>query len=103
MQKSAVFEFERAVREFAEWRAVPEAERSPAPGWCWGPAIAIFKEPETMSTQGCAQLGLPPSSTYVEGAGVLMNALSDQTSLSWPDEFPRKLHGSDHVDEKATP
>jgi len=92
MQQSAVFEFERAVREFAEWRAVPETERSPAPGWWWGPAIAIFRKPETMPTKWCTELELPPSSTYAAGAAVLMDALSDQTSLPWPDEFPRKIH-----------
>jgi hypothetical protein len=30
MHQAAIFEFERAAREFARWRAVPEAERSPA-------------------------------------------------------------------------
>jgi hypothetical protein len=29
-------------------------------------------------------------STYAAGAAVLMATLADQTSLPWPDEFPRK-------------
>ena len=31
-------------------------------------------------------------STYAAGAAVLMGTLADQTSLPWPDEFPRKLN-----------
>jgi hypothetical protein len=30
-------------------------------------------------------------STYAAGAAVLMATLADQTSLPWPDEFPRKI------------
>ena len=26
-----------------------------------------------------------------------MDALSDQTSLPWPDEFPRKRHGNEET------
>ena len=100
MQRSAVLEFERAVCEFGKWRAVPEAERSPAPAWWWGSAIAIFQEPEAMPTEWCTKLKLPPSSTFAAGAAVLINALSDQTSLPWPDEFPRKLHGNDDTTQK---
>jgi hypothetical protein len=33
--------------------------------------------------------GLPLSSTYAAGAAVLMATLADQTTLTWPDEFPR--------------
>jgi hypothetical protein len=100
MQRSALFEFERAVCEFAKWRAVPEADRSPAPGWWWGPAMAVFKEPETMPTEWCTRLELAPSCTYAAGAAVLMNTLSSQTSLSWPDEFPGKRHRNDDTTQK---
>ncbi|HMH97552.1 MAG TPA: hypothetical protein VK577_13355 [Bradyrhizobium sp.] len=31
MHTAARLQFERAAREFAQWRAVPEDERSPAP------------------------------------------------------------------------
>ena len=37
------------------------------------------------------RLELPQSSTYAAGAAVLIATLSDQTSLPWPDEFPRKI------------
>jgi hypothetical protein len=30
-------------------------------------------------------------STYAAGAAVLIATLADQTSLPWPDEFPRKI------------
>ena len=100
MQRPAVLEFERAVCEFGKWRAVPEAERSPAPAWWWGSAIAIFQEPEAMPTEWCTKLELPRSSTFAAAAAVLMNALSDQTSLPRPDEFPRKLHGNDDTAQK---
>jgi hypothetical protein len=34
MHQGENFQFERAVREFSQWRAIPEDERSPAPAWC---------------------------------------------------------------------
>jgi hypothetical protein len=39
----------------------------------------------------CYRLQLPVGSTYAAGAAVLMATLADQTSLPWPDEFPRKI------------
>jgi hypothetical protein len=39
MHSAAKFQFERVVREFAEWRAV-----SPAPAWWWQPAFAQQEE-----------------------------------------------------------
>jgi hypothetical protein len=37
------------------------------------------------------RLKLPLSSTYADGAAVFLIAtLADETSLPWPDEFPRK-------------
>jgi hypothetical protein len=39
MHQALKFQFERLVREFAQWRAVPENERSPAPAWWWQPAF----------------------------------------------------------------
>jgi hypothetical protein len=102
MHQAAIFEFERAAREFARWRAAPEAERSLAPGWWWGPAFTVRTEQEEMPAQWCARLELAPFSTYAAGAAVLMNALSDQTSLPWPDEFPRKIGRDDEIAEKQT-
>jgi len=44
MQEAARLEFERAAREFARWRSVPDKERSPAPAWWWGTAMRIRSE-----------------------------------------------------------
>jgi hypothetical protein len=90
MHPAAEPQFSRAVREYARWRAVPEAERSPAPAWWWQPAFEVREQQELMSPIWCNHLELPTGSTYAAGAAVLMAALADQTSLPWPDEFPRK-------------
>ncbi len=43
----------------------------------------------------CDSFELPPGSSYSAGAEVLMQALAEQTSLPWPDEFPKKLRQPD--------
>ena len=95
MHQATTIQFERIAREFALWRTVPADERSPAPAWWWGPAMDILDEAETMSAELCASFELPPGSSYGGGAEVLMKALAEQTSLAWPDEFPRKLRQPD--------
>jgi hypothetical protein len=95
MHSAAKFQFERAVREFSQWRAVPEAERSPAPAWWWQPAFEVATHQEQMPRIWCHRLELPLSSTYAAGAAVLMATLADQTTLTWPDEFPRKIEKAD--------
>jgi hypothetical protein len=91
MAHTTKLDFERAVREFARWRAVPEAERSPAPAWWWQPAFEMRDLHEVMEPSWCQRLELPLSSTCAAGAAVLMGTLADQTTLPWPDEFPRKI------------
>lgn len=92
MYQAAKLQFERAVREFSRWRAVPEEDRSPAPAWWWQPAIDVVgQNAEEMTALLCHRLELPVGSTYAAGAKVLMATLADQTSLPWPDEFPRKI------------
>ena len=95
MHQATKMQFERIANEFALWRAVPEDERSPAPAWWWGPAMEALDESEAMSAELCAGFELPPGSAYGGGAEVLMKALAEQTSLSWPDEFPKKLRQPD--------
>jgi hypothetical protein len=90
MHPAAKFQFERVAREFSRWHAVPEEERSPAPAWWWHPAFEVARQQEEMPPLWCGRLELPLSSTYAAGAAVLMATLADQTSLPWPDEFPRK-------------
>jgi hypothetical protein len=95
MHQAAKFQFERVAREFAQWRAVPAADRSPAPAWWWQPAFELRGRLELMSPIGCHHLELPIGSSFAAGAAVLMSALADQTSLPWPEEFPRKLERAD--------
>jgi hypothetical protein len=95
MHQSAHVQFERAVDEFARWRAVPDDSRSPAPAWWWGPAIELLGAQQSMPADWCAILQLPDHATYAAGAEIFRNALADQTSLPWPGEFPRKAWHSD--------
>jgi hypothetical protein len=98
MHQAARLQFERAAREFAQWRAVPESERSPAPSWWWQPAFQVADQQEQMSPQWCQRLELPLSSSYAAGAAVLMGTLAEQTALPWPDEFPRKIDRGEKLD-----
>jgi hypothetical protein len=91
--------FERAAREFAQWRTVPEDERSPAPAWWWQPAFEVRDLQELMPPLWCHRLELPLSSTYANGAAVLIATLADQTSLSWSDEFPCKIERKTNSEE----
>jgi hypothetical protein len=96
---TAKFHFERVVGEFAQWRAVPEAHRSPAPAWWWQPAFEVRAQPDEMSPIWCHHLELPIGSTFSAGAAVLLAALAEQTSLPWPDEFPRKIERAHKSEE----
>jgi hypothetical protein len=90
MHQAANVQFERAVREYARWRAVPEDTRSPAPAWWWGSAFEVLGAPQPMPAEWCASLELPDDATYAAGAAIFLNALAGQTSLPWPGEFPSK-------------
>jgi hypothetical protein len=91
MHPSAIVQFERTTREFALWRAIAEEDRSAAPAWWWQPAIDVIARQEEMPSLVCHRLGLQLGSSYAAGAEVLMGTLAGQTSLPWPDEFPRKI------------
>ena len=95
MHQGANLQFERAVREFARWRAVPGTERSPAPAWWWGPAFEIRGVQLPMPPDWCARLELPVGSTFADGAQVLLGSLAGQTSLPWPGGFPGHAPHSD--------
>jgi hypothetical protein len=90
MAQLANLQFERAVREFIRWRAVPEKERSPAPAWWWGPAFELRHARQPMPAEWCSSLGLPDGSPLADGADVFLKSLADQTSLPWPDDFPQR-------------
>jgi hypothetical protein len=100
MHPAAIFQLERVVCEFAQWRAVPEAQRSPAPAWWWQPAFEAREQAEEMPPICCHHLELPVGSSYAAGAAALLTTLADQTSLPWPDEFPRRIKSSATPDEK---
>src|ERR1700722_4740026 len=64
MHQAAKFQFERTAHEFAQWRAVPEDERSPAPAWWLQPAFEVVTQHEEMGALLCYRLQLPVGSTY---------------------------------------
>jgi hypothetical protein len=94
MHQAANVQFERAVDEFVQWRAVSEDERSPAPAWWWGPAFEVLGVPQPMPAAWCASLELVDGATYADGAEIFLECLADQTSLTWPNDFPRKARYS---------
>jgi hypothetical protein len=97
MHQATTLQFEKIASEFALWRKVAEDQRSPAPAWWWGPAMDTRDAAEPMSPHLCHSFELPPGSCYSRGADVLMHALAAQTSLPWPDEFPKKLRPPDRA------
>jgi hypothetical protein len=88
MHPAANLQFQRLVREFASWRAVPEQDRSPAPAWWWGPALEVIGVRQPMPADWCARLELSDGSTLADGAEVFLKCLAEQTSLPWPGNFP---------------
>ena len=95
MNRTANVQFERAVDEFVRWRAVPEDERSPAPAWWWSPAFEVQGVQQSMPADWCASLELADGATYADGARIFLKCLADQTSLTWPGDFPRKAKHPD--------
>jgi hypothetical protein len=95
MHHAANVQFERVVREFAQWRAVPAPVRSPAPAWWWGPAFDVLGVQQPMPAAWCARLELAEGSTFAAGADVFLKSLADQTSLPWPGGFPGHAKHSD--------
>jgi hypothetical protein len=95
MHPAANVQFERAVREFAEWRAVPKEERSEAPAWWWGPAFELRGAQQQMPADWCASLELPEGASYADGAAVFLKSLADRTALPWHGDFPRQAKHSD--------
>jgi hypothetical protein len=97
MNRAASLQFERAVNEFARWRAVREDERSPAPAWWWGPAFEVRGVPQPMPAEWCSILELADGASYAAGAEVFLDSLAGQTSLPWPDSFPRQARHGDQA------
>jgi len=95
MHPAAGLQFERVADEYAKWRAIPEAERPPAPAWWWGPAIELLSFATAMPRTSCLRLRLPDGAPYAEGAGLLLRSLAGQTHVSWPYDFSRKVDSAD--------
>jgi len=91
MLEALKIQFGRAVKEYAEWRAVPDHERSDAPAWWWGTAMDALGQQAAMPPEWCSILGVRAGTSFAEGALVLMAPIVRQTHSPWPSEFPRKF------------
>jgi hypothetical protein len=103
MHQAQRLEFERVMDEFARWQAVPEDERSAAPAWWWGPAIAVFDDHEPMSGNWCGELGLTEGASFAEGARTILALFVEQTSLTGAQDFPSKSEGDDQAIRELQP
>jgi hypothetical protein len=90
MPQAARLSFERVVHEYASWRAVPDEERSTAPAWWWGAAIAVITEREIMPASWCELMQLPTSTSFAQAAAALMHLIVKQTLATRPGDFPHK-------------
>ncbi|MEK9279642.1 MULTISPECIES: hypothetical protein [unclassified Bradyrhizobium] len=95
MHRAVRLEFERVMDEFARWQSVPENERSAAPAWWWGPAMAVFDDHEPMSSTWCSELGLSEGASFADGARRLLALFATQTSLPPAHDFPSKAESGD--------
>jgi hypothetical protein len=96
MHQAARLEFERVMDEFVRWHVVPAHERSPAPAWWWGPAMALVDDQGALSEAWCRALNLSEGASFAEGARTILALFVEQTSLTGPQDFPSKAEGSDH-------
>ncbi|GLR86889.1 hypothetical protein [Bradyrhizobium iriomotense] len=103
MHQAERLEFERVMDEFARWHAVPEDQRSAAPAWWWGPAMAVFDDNEPMGSTWCRELGLAEGTSFAEGARTILALFVEQTSLTGPQEFPSKSEGDDQAIRELHP
>ena len=52
--------------------------------------MAVCDTHEPMRHKWCCELGLGDGSSFAEGAQALLMLFAEQTSLTWPNDFPRK-------------
>jgi len=95
MHQAARLEFERVMEEFVHWHVVPAVERSPAPAWWWGPAMAVVDDHEPLSETWRGALGLSDGASFAEGACTILSLFVEQTSLTGPQDFPSKAEAAD--------
>jgi hypothetical protein len=89
MHPAALLPVDRLTAEYQRWMAVPDRDRSPAPGWWWGPAMALREMPGDLPGDFAKRLGLPDGASCAVAAQVFLDALAEQTALPWPEQFPR--------------
>ena len=94
MHSAARLQFDRLIAEYQRWIAVPEHDRSPAPGWWWGPAMALRDLPGELPGDFATRLELPVGVSCAQTAQVFLDALAGQTALPWPEEFPRRYRAA---------
>jgi hypothetical protein len=90
MHASSAFRIARVAEEFARWRGVSDKRRSDAPGWWWGPALAIQNDPAPLPHEVAARLGLPPGARYADAAALILGHFEGQDYQPWPSNFPEK-------------
>lgn len=95
MHPATRLQIDRIVDEYGKWRAIPEAERPPAPAWWWGPALGVMELADALTPSTCRRLGLPSGATYADAARILLQPLAGQTSVPWPYDFSRKVISND--------
>jgi hypothetical protein len=95
IQDGAKLSFERIVDEYISWRTVPKQDRSPAPGWWWGPAFEVLGIDQAMPAEWCVNLELPDRASYADGARIFLGSLAEQKFLPWPGDFPGRARHSD--------
>jgi hypothetical protein len=102
MHPAAYLQSDRLIAEYQRWMAVPDRDRSPAPGWWWGPAMALRTVPGELPAEFAQRLDLPESVTNLDAAQLFLDALAGQTALSWPEEFPRRYWSARQDEAPAT-
>ncbi|ABE38597.1 conserved hypothetical protein [Rhodopseudomonas palustris BisB5] len=90
MHPARIFQFERLLKEFSTWRAIPDDDRAPAAAWWWGTAMELRAETESMRPEYCAAFNLPEGACYADAASQLMASIAAQKSLTSVNEFPRR-------------
>ena len=103
MHQAVRLQFARVMDELALWRGVPDRERSPAPAWWWGPAMAVLDLREPLPRHWCDDLGLRGGASVADGARTILALFTGQTSLPWPSDFPRKSKSGDHAERDLHP
>jgi hypothetical protein len=97
------FQLARSVREYARWLAVAEADRSPAPGWWWGPAFAVRDSTEPLPEDWAQTMHLPRGASYGDAARLFMDVMAGQPFQPWPSGFPGREFLPQSAEAPATP